>query len=325
MLGEHAPLPLVSIRAFDAAARHGSFASAARELGTTAASVSYHVRQLERIVGLQLFLRHAQRVELTPAGATIAAESAHAFAALRTSFVRASEEDQTLLSITVLPSFGTSWLTPRLGRFRAQHPDIRIELDLSADAHDLANSRFDAAIRNGHGNWPGLSNTLLFPSLFTPLCAPNLAETAAGLDLEAGEIPPLLGRPDWWDTWFRAGGRTTPIDASRFSVTLQHEYLDIAAAVAGQGIAIGSPIIFGDEIAAGRLVAPHARVATDGRSFWLTYPRLRRESPKLIKLQAWLASERPPFPNLEPRLSNGSGAPVAFEVSTKGKISSSSA
>jgi LysR family glycine cleavage system transcriptional activator len=294
MLEHPAPLPLVSIRAFDAAARHGSFAKAARELGTTAASVSYHVRQLERIVGLQLFFRHAQRVELTAPGATVAAESARAFAALRTSFIKASEEDQTRLSITVLPSFGTSWLTPRLGRFRALYPDIRIELDLSADARDLANDRFDAAIRNGHGNWPGLSSKLLFPSVFTPLCSPHLAQ-AAGLDHEAGTMPPLLGRPDWWDIWFRAAGRTTPIDPSLFSVTLQHEYLDVAAAVAGQGIAIGSPIIFGDEIAAGRLVAPHAQVATDGRSFWLTYPRLRRGSSKLMKLQAWLVSERPSF------------------------------
>ncbi|MEO5938851.1 MAG: LysR substrate-binding domain-containing protein [Sphingomonas sp.] len=302
MLGDQSPLPLVSIRAFDAAARQGSFASAARELGTTAASVSYHVRQLERIVGLQLFLRHAQRVELTAAGTMIAAESARAFAALRASFVRASEEDQTLLSITVLPSFGTSWLTPRLGRFRALHPDIRIELDLSPDARDLANTRFDAAIRNGHGLWPGLSSTLLFPSLFTPLCAPHLAEAAGGLDQVEDNVPPLLGRPDWWGIWFRAGGRTTPIDPSRFCMTLQHEYLDIAAAVAGQGIAIGSPVLFDDEIAAGRLVAPHGRVATDGRSFWLTYPRLRRESPKLMKLQEWLVSEISSLPGFGPFL-----------------------
>ncbi len=57
------PLPsLSSMRAFEAAARLGSFAKAAAELGTSAASGSYHVAQLERQVGVPLFRRHAQRV-----------------------------------------------------------------------------------------------------------------------------------------------------------------------------------------------------------------------------------------------------------------------
>jgi LysR family transcriptional regulator, glycine cleavage system transcriptional activator len=291
MLADQPLPPLASIRAFDAAARHGSFAGAARELGTTAASVSYHVRQLERVVGVQLFVRHPQRVELTPPGQTIADETGRAFAALRASFVRAASEDQTSLAVTVLPSFGTSWLTPRLGRFRTLHPEIRIELELTPEARDLGSSRFDAAVRNGHGNWPGLNSVLLFPSLFTPLCAPHLAEAAAQLDDDPPDLPPLLGRPDWWQKWFAAGGRTAPLDPARFGVTLEHEYLDIAAAVAGQGIAIGSPIIFGDEIAAGRLVMPQPRIATDGRGFWLTYPRARRDSAKLAKLRDWLMSE----------------------------------
>lgn len=285
------PLPaLASIRAFDAAARHGSFAGAARELGTTAASVSYHIRQLERVVGVQLFVRHPQRVELTPPGKTIAEETGRAFAALRASFVRAASEDQASLAVTVLPSFGTSWLTPRLGSFRALHPDIRIELELSPEARDLGSSRFDAAVRNGHGNWPGLTTIELFPSIFTPLCAPELAEAAMRLDDDPPDLPPLLGRPDWWLKWFAAGGNDTPLDPTRFGVTLEHEYLDIAAAVAGQGIAIGSPIVFGVEIDAGRLVAPHGRIATDGRGFWLAYPRARRDSAKLVKFQNWLVA-----------------------------------
>src|SRR5688500_13854844 len=113
---------LASIRAFECAARAGSFALAATELGTTAASVSYHVRQLEQQLGMPLFHRHAQRVELTQTGAVIAREAMNAFAALRASFVRAVEVDEARLALTTLPSFGTSWLTPRLGTFRKRHP-----------------------------------------------------------------------------------------------------------------------------------------------------------------------------------------------------------
>ncbi|HSI18234.1 MAG TPA: LysR substrate-binding domain-containing protein [Sphingomonas sp.] len=290
MLSTDALPPLVSIRAFEAAARHGSFAAAARELGTTAAAVSYHVRQLERFLGFQLFVRHAQRVTLTVPGATVAGEASRTFAALRASFARAASEDQGVLSLTVLPSFGTSWLTPRLGRFRALNPGLRIELELSAEARDLGASRFDAAIRNGDGKWPGMIATRLFPAVFTPLCAPGLAAAGARIDEVGAPDVPLLGRRDWWEIWFRDGGQAVP-EAGRFPMSLEHEHLDIAAAVAGQGIAIGSPIIFAGDLAAGRLVAPHPRIASDGRAFWLTWPAVRRDSAKLARLRVWLLHE----------------------------------
>lgn len=284
--------PLASIRAFEAAARHGKFAAAARELGMTAAAVSYHVRQLERAIGAQLFVRHPQRVELTDAGSVVAAEAIRAFASLRASFVRAGDMDARHLSITTLPTLGTSWLTPRLGEFRAAHPEIRITLDLSEPAHDLVGGGFDAALRNGLGEWPGLVSHKLFPSIFLPLCAPALAEAAGALDRPGADLPPLLGRPDWWAIWYRAGGLEPPAPEA-FGTTLAHEYLDAAAAVAGHGVAIGSPILFARELAAGTLVPAHPRVAAAeaGRSFWLAYPTARRGSAKLAALRDWLLDE----------------------------------
>lgn len=272
---------LASIAAFEAAARHGSFAAAARELGTTAASVSYHVRQLERQIDVPLFRRFAHRVELTEPGREIAGETVAAFGALRASFMRGAAIDEGRLALTALPTFGTSWLTPRLGRFRARHPEIRIELDLSPEPRDLAAGHFDAAIRNGHGNWPGLRTMELFPSIFMPLCAPSLA----GADLDA---VPLLGRPDWWTLWFRALGREAP---RSFGIQLAEEHLDAAAAIAGHGVTIGSPILFRHELESGRLVPAHELVVSDGRSFWLAWPVARRDNRKIGQLREWIGEE----------------------------------
>ncbi|KTE28934.1 MULTISPECIES: LysR substrate-binding domain-containing protein [unclassified Sphingopyxis] len=284
--------PLASIRAFEAAARLESFARAAQELGTTAASVSYHVRQLEQQTGLRLFVRHPHRVELTMAGVAVASEATAAFAALRASFVKARDRDEARLSLTALPTLGTSWLTPRLGLFRARHPDIAIELELSAEPQPLGDGRFDAAIRHGLGDWRGLRSVRLFPVLFTPLCAPGL-KGAVG-DLEDPSRPlgvPLLGRPDWWASWYRALGVAAGPPPGRFGTSLAAEHLDIAAAVAGHGIAIGSPILFRDEIAAGRLVPAHDLVAGDGRAFWFVYPVVRLQSPKIARFRDWLCDE----------------------------------
>ena len=283
---------LPSIRAFEAAARLGSFAAAAQELDTSAASVSYHVRRLEAQIGMQLFQRHAQHVELTAAGQLVSTEATRAFAVLRASFARAAQVDASRLSVTTLPTLGTSWLTPRLGRFRARHPDIVFELDLSPDAQDLVSGRFDAAIRNGHGDWPGLATVELFPSVFMPLCAPALLGACADL-ADPRLLPglPLLGRPDWWALWYRALGADHAPGPDRFGTTLSAEYLDIAAAIAGHGIAIGSPILFRDEIEAGRLVPAHPLVATDGRRFWLAYPTVRHQAHKIACFREWLCDE----------------------------------
>ncbi|MBO9695019.1 MAG: LysR family transcriptional regulator [Sphingopyxis sp.] len=283
---------LASIRAFEAAARLGNFASAGRELDMSAASVSYHVRQLERQLDLILFVRYPQRVELTEAGTLVSAEATKAFTSLRACFVRAASLDEARLTVTTLPSLGTSWLTPRLGRFRADNPAIAVSLELSAEPEELGTGRFDAAIRNGHGLWSGLRTTYLFPSIFLPLCRPELKAAAAAFIDPAAECPvPLLGRPDWWAIWYRALGVAEAPDPARFGTTFSAEHLDVAAALAGHGIVIASPILFRDEIEAGRLVPAHDAVASDGRSFWLACPLVRQQSAKLSRLREWLSAE----------------------------------
>lgn len=291
MLAERRLPPLASVRAFEAAARHGSFAKAALELDTTAASVSYHVRRLEQQIGVRLFIRYPQRVELTDTGARVAQEVTAVFDALRASFLHAATTEESHLSLTTLPSLGSSWLTPKLGRFHAKQPGIALAVDLSPEAQDLAGGRFDAAIRNGHGAWPGLRTHELFPSLFVPLCSPRLSRAAAALgDCRPLEVP-LLGRPDWWALWYRALGHAGVPASTRFGASLSAEYLDIAAAVAGQGVAIGSPILFRAEIEAGRLVPAHDLVVGDGRTFWFAYPVVRERSRKIRAFRDWLADE----------------------------------
>jgi LysR family transcriptional regulator, glycine cleavage system transcriptional activator len=283
---------LASIRAFEAAARLGSFARAAQELETSAASVSYHVRQLERQIGVGLFLRHPHRVELTPSGKVIAEEAVSAFAALRASFIRAVDLDQSRLSLTALPTFGTSWLTPRIAGFRARQPKIHVDLDLSAEAQDLTAGRFDAAVRNGHGRWPGLRTIKLLPSICMPLCSPKLRKSAGALTdpRKANEVP-LIGRADWWALWFRAlGGKDVSLKG-RIHSHLSTEYLDAKEAIAGHGITIGSPILFRDDIDAGRLVPAHDLVVGDGRVFWFTYPVARQDSRKVTAFRDWIVDE----------------------------------
>ena len=102
---------------------------------------------------------------------------------------------------------------------------------------------------------------------------------------------PLLGRADWWALWYRALGFENVPQLRRMGANLSAEYLDVTQALAGDGIAIGSPILFRNEIDSGRLVPAHDRVASDGRSFWFTFPTVRQHSRKIVSFREWLCEE----------------------------------
>jgi LysR family transcriptional regulator, glycine cleavage system transcriptional activator len=289
MLAKPCMPSLVSIGAFEAAARHGSFAKAALELGTSAASVSYHIRRLETQIGARLFRRLAQHVELTEAGLAAAESTIEAFGLLRSSFARAADVDRSSLKITALPTFGTSWLVPRLGQLKSTLPDVKVEVDLSPEARDLISDGFDIAIRNGHGHWRGLHSTLLFPSIFMPLCAPSLLAAVQDSRWPSfrSQIA-LLGRQDWWQMWFKALGLDFKCESQfRFA----DEYLDAEAAIAGHGITLASPLLCRRDMEAGRLVPAHSLVVATGRSFWLTYPPVRRGTEKIARFAEWILAE----------------------------------
>jgi len=175
----------------------------------------------------------------------------------------------------------------------------RIQIEVDKLSHEIfagkdgeRTLRFDAAIRNGHGRWSGLCTTQLLPVIFMPLCSPALRDAAAGIADPAREMSvPLLGRPDWWEMWYRAMGSKHKLSPKRFGTQLAAEHLDIALAEAGQGVAIGNPILFRNQLDSHRLVPAHEFVAGDGRAFWLAYPVARQSSRKILKFRDWLCDE----------------------------------
>ncbi len=91
--------------------------------------------------------------------------------------------------------------------------------------------------------------------------------------------------------WYRSLGFDDVPALKSISANLSAEYLDITQALAGPGVAIGSPILFKNEIDAGRLVPAHDLVATDGRAFWFTVPVVREDSRKITQFRDWLNDE----------------------------------
>jgi LysR family glycine cleavage system transcriptional activator len=285
--------PLSAIRAFEAAARHGSFTKAAEELGMTQAAVSYQVKLLEDRVGAPLFLRQARRVVLSETGRRLAPPVTEAFQRLQAAFAATRETNERVLSVTVIQSFATSWLVPRLGTFQMAHPDIAVRVDASGRIVDLAREDIDVGIRTGNGNWPGLKAHLLMPSEFTPLCSPDFLVRFGPLASPADllKLPLLDWRDDWWRQWFALAGVADPQPAAPAMIEVDSQVMLGRAALVGQGVAILTPAYFAAELADGRLVQPFALTGRSESSFWLVYPQERQNAPKIRAFRDWMLAE----------------------------------
>ena len=281
--------PLPAIRAFEAAARLGSFTRASEELHMTQAAVSYQIKQLEQRLGFALFQRQPRQVVLTPSGQRLAPAVLDAFKQLHAAFAQTLEREESELAITSLPTIAATWLVPRLGFFQLAHPRLAVRLDTAVPLVDLSQGEFDVGIRVGAGDWPGLQADFLMPSFFTPLCSPALrGRLRTPADLAA---LPRFGRERWWRAWFDAAGLPDIDLSAKPGVELDVEQHAVTAAIAGHGVAISSPLFFEHDIAAGRLLQPFDVVVRDHRDYWLAYPATRRTSNKIQAFRLWLLEQ----------------------------------
>ncbi|MGZ8406850.1 MAG: LysR substrate-binding domain-containing protein [Caulobacteraceae bacterium] len=286
-----APLPpLATIRVFEAAARRLSFTKAADELGMTQAAVSYQIKALEDRLGVAVFRKAGRGVALTREGERLAEAATGAMTLLRDALAELHQGGD-VLAITALPTLAATWLVPRLGAFQLAHPEFAVRLDTSNQLTDLGRDGFDLGLRAGKGQWPGVEAVRLFPSIYTPLYSPALPETCCvpttPEDLRA---MPLIGDPRDWSGWFHVAGLAAEPEEIVARAGYEVQQYDVAAALAGQGVALASPIFFADEIASGRLIRPFETIWYEKNDYWLAYPHSRRNTPKIRAFRDWITA-----------------------------------
>lgn len=287
--------PLNALKAFEAAARLSSFSRAADELNVTHAAISRHVRALEAEFRTPLFERTGRGVELTEVGRSLALELTKGFDLLAgavSQFARPSRRRKRLM-VTSDPAFAALWLVPRLGGFTAQNPNIDIVLDATPRLVNFSKEDVDLGIRWGGGAWEGLESKPLALSELTLVCSPQFLRdnplfVAADLD---GSLLIQETAKECWDAWLSAAGVADEVTPS--GPTLNGDLI-IAAAEAGQGLALADQIQAGDALIAGRLVRP-----LDIRATRFGYYLVRRSGAKIsdaaMAFETWLAAELKTF------------------------------
>jgi LysR family transcriptional regulator, glycine cleavage system transcriptional activator len=282
---------LAALRAFEAAARHQNFSRAAEEVHVTHGAISHQVRALEQELGVALFARHGKRIAITAEGehfASILREALGDIAAAADAL--RADAKQARLTITALPSFAARWLSPRLGRFIEQHPDLEVMLQSSNHLTDFVRESVDVGIRFGRGIYPGLTSEKLMDDCYYPMASPRF---------NGGKLPrtpqklvrnTLLrcdGEP--WLPWFRAAGLDWPEPTG--GLVFQDSSMLVRAAAEGHGIALARHVIALTELASGEVVRLFdTAIPCVHAYFFVCTPEALRK-PQVRAFREWLFDE----------------------------------
>ncbi|HWF98106.1 MAG TPA: LysR substrate-binding domain-containing protein [Steroidobacteraceae bacterium] len=277
---------LNGIKAFEAAARSGSFAAAGLELNVSAAAISRMVHLLEQRLGVALFERKANRLALTAAGRAYQSGLTPIFDALASLTAQVTAPaSRRVLTIGVGPTFAMRWLIPRLADFRKEEPAIEVRITTGGVAAPFGDD-WSCGVTLGDGAWPGLVAEPLFAADLMPVCAPRLAAPLKRPgDLRGPSLIRVAHSPDDWPSWLKAAG-TTRITAR--GPEFQYYGQALQAAADGLGVAMGIRPYIDDDLAAGRLVAPFALSVPKGMRWYLLYRGFQAEQRDFAAFRRWI-------------------------------------
>ncbi|MGH8348313.1 MAG: transcriptional regulator GcvA [Pseudomonas sp.] len=299
------PAYLNALRAFEAAARHGSFSAAAVELNVTPAAVGQQVRNLEAWLGVALFVRAvrgAGQLELTPGAQNALPDIRAAFERLAIGVARLKESKVHFgLNVTVSPAFAAKWLLPRLERFQQAHPTLDLQLDTDSRALDFTLERVDIGVRYGRGHWAGLTALKLLSETLFPVCAPDypplregrltmdsLSDSTLIHDLSMSSDP---GFPNW-RCWLDVAGMQQ-IDAQH-GLRINNSAAVLQAAIERQGVALARSVMAQEDLRVGRLIRPILQGSKDwalDQAYYIVYRPECGELPQVQAFRNWLLSE----------------------------------
>ncbi|UHS57606.1 LysR family transcriptional regulator [Agrobacterium vaccinii] len=285
---------IVTLQAFECAARHGNFTRAAEELNLTQSAVSRQISDLEAQTGMLLFERIRRRVVLSEAGRKFLPDVQRLLHQSEQLMVRAvtAGASSTSLSIATLPTFGSRWLTPRLHKFMASRPETVLTVGSRSQPFDFDEEGFDIAIHYGQPVWAHGTCTFLCNEVIVPVASPALLAMRAvehQADMLDGPLLHVSTRPKLWTEWFEMNGLASD-QAYRGSRFDQFSML-IEAAISGLGFALLPRYLIETELKSGLLQVIFDVPLQTENSYYIALPEGRQDNALARAFQNWLLEQ----------------------------------
>ncbi|OOR93192.1 hypothetical protein B0181_00680 [Moraxella caviae] len=252
---------LKALKAFESAARLGSFSEAGKELFVTSAAVGQLVKQLETQLGTPLFHRHQHgktRLALTEPAKQALPDIQAGFARLGKGLDKLITTDD-VLTVATSPAFASKWLLPRIHEFYQAHPNIDVRLDTNTKPLDFDRHGIDVAVRYGVGDWADLTATRLFDETVFAVCSPAfLAKYEPKTLADLARVPMIYDtslalHPKFmtWEKWLAALEADVALP---MGLQINNSAQVLQMAMDGHGVALARSALADDDIKSGRLV-----------------------------------------------------------------------
>ena len=284
---------LHALRAFEAAARLGSFKQASQELLVTPTAISHHIRRLEDSLGLPLFIRGTRKVELTERGEKLMQTCGQAFDMIhKTASEITQKDDLSVLTIGVGPSFASRWLTPRLSQFWLDFPNVELRLTRVSAEDEIAQSEADIFLMWGPQDWPDMKIYPILPVHAVPVASPDLVEKL-GIPQTAEEFSNynlLFHRNrNEWNLWLKSLGADAPVTSG--GIIMDDENVLLRSATESQGAALSWSPLIDREIESGALIALSSHRASHTRGYYLLINESTPATPQLTEVVDWFRQQ----------------------------------
>jgi LysR family transcriptional regulator, glycine cleavage system transcriptional activator len=284
--------PLNAVKAFEAAARLGSFSRAADELNVTHGAISRQIRTMEEWIGVPLFRRTSRNAVPTQAGVELLAEAGPALDRLveGSRRVRVSSLAQGVLNVATQPTFSMRWLIPRLSDFQRDHPGLELRIVTASTSAERFRMEADVVV-SGPSPQPGWVGTRFMGEALLPLVSPELI-TKSPLhrpeDLKHHTLLHSATRRRAWMRWLDVAG--IPDLKPAGEQVFEHYYFAIQAALTGVVVVMGPLALVTEDVRNGKLVAPIKSPVVASRGYFVYVPPASTDAPAIVALRKWLTA-----------------------------------
>ena len=284
---------LPALRAFEAAARLGSFRAAAEAINVSPTAVSHHIRGLEAYLNIQLFTRNGRQVHLTDEGARLADGASKAFRILEATVNSVARgPEKTTIRIALGPSFATRWLLPRFADFCAEFPDVELKLVQTPLLVSPQNVDADIFITWGDGRFPGMISEPLVSVLSAPVASPGLLQKLGHPRSPADLMRfPLIHQRDTlgWSAWFMQAG--VRLNGPLPGPVIEDTNVVLQAAASGQGIVMGWIPLINTDLESGVLAQLFDTAVSENRAYYLVRPESSPNEAITSGICDWLLAQ----------------------------------
>ena len=266
--------------------------AAADELFVSHSAISHQIRKLEEWFDCALIERHGRGIKLTDAGERYKTSVCQAFRQIHneTELLR-RQRGTSEVRVSSLPMFAVSWLMTQMHEFWAKHPDIQVALHYSRDTTAVDPETIDVAIRHGRpGDFPGFVAMPLLDGAAIAVASPAYLSQTGYRSLADFDKLTLLHDEarDYWTRW---------LTKARFDLTLAQKgplfpdgNLTLAAAMAGDGVALLRRAVIASQLRSGSLVSLSDISIDDDVHYLILTPKSRPVSRSALTFVQWLQS-----------------------------------